>query len=178
MCGEEQIPALLFANDMVILAEGEEELRRGLGVLEEWCSEWAMKVNADKCGVMHIRSNGVKRTTFIFSVGGEGFKVVESYKCLGCRVNEHMDCREMVRERATAGRGALSAWLWRCRMSVREVRGKTFVKLMGQKCGEVVYKWLDCIEQVQLRAYRIFLGVGRLHAKTSVQIEEGSDRIG
>ena len=67
-CGEEQVPALLFADDMVILAEGEEELRRGLGVLEEWCSEWAMKVNADKCGVMHIRRNGVKRTTSIFSV--------------------------------------------------------------------------------------------------------------
>ena len=30
-CGEEQVPALLFADDMMILAEGEEELRRGLG---------------------------------------------------------------------------------------------------------------------------------------------------
>ena len=46
--------SLLFADDMVILAEEEEELRRGLGVLEEWCSEWAMKVNADKCGVIHM----------------------------------------------------------------------------------------------------------------------------
>ena len=35
-CGEEQVPALLFAADMEILAEGEEVLRRGLGVLEEW----------------------------------------------------------------------------------------------------------------------------------------------
>ena len=97
-CGEEHVPALLFANDMVILAEGEEELRRGLGVLEEWCSEWAMKVNADKCGVMHVRRNGVKRTASLFSVGGERVKVVESYEYLDCIVNEHMDCREMVRE--------------------------------------------------------------------------------
>ena len=46
---------------------------------------------------------------------------------------------------------------------------------MGQKCGEAVrfYKGLDCIEQLQLRAYRIFLGVGRLHPKTSLQIEMG-----
>ena len=181
-CGEEQVPALLFADDMVILAEGEEELRRGMGVLEEWCSEWAIKVNADKCGVMHLRRNGVKRTTSLFSVGGERVKVVKSYKYLGCIVNEHMDCREMVRERATAGRGALSAWLWRCRMSVGEVRGKTFVKLMealvesASMYGAEVWgscKWLDCIDQVQLRAYRIFLGVGRLHPKTSLQIEMG-----
>ena len=66
------------------------------------------------CGVMHIRRNVVKRTTSIFSVGGERVKVAESYKYLGCIVNEHiyMDCRE----RAMAGRGALSAWLWRCRV--------------------------------------------------------------
>ena len=59
---------------MVTVAEGEEEL----GVLEEWCSEWAMKVNADKCGVMHLRRNGVKRTTSLFSVGGERVKVVKA----------------------------------------------------------------------------------------------------
>ena len=123
-CRVEQVPALLFADDMVILAEGEEELRRGLGVLEEWCSEWAMKVNADKCGVMHIRRNGVKRTAsmHILSIGGERVKVVEGYKYLGCIVTEHMDFREMVRERAAVGRGALSVWLWRCRVSVGEVR--------------------------------------------------------
>ena len=55
-----------------------------------------MKVNADKCVVMHIRRNGVKRATFIFSVDGERVKVVESYKFLGHMVNKHMDCREMV----------------------------------------------------------------------------------
>ena len=64
---------------MVTVAEGEEELRRGLGVFEEWCSEWAMKVNADKCGIMHARRNGVKKSTSIFSVGGERLKVLESY---------------------------------------------------------------------------------------------------
>ena len=61
---------------MVILAEGE-GLKRGLGVLEEWHSEWAIKMNSDKCDAMH-RRNGVKRTTTIFSVGGERGKVVES----------------------------------------------------------------------------------------------------
>ena len=106
---------------MVILAEGEIELRRGLGVLEEWCSEGTMKVNADTCGVLHIRRNGVKRITSLFSVSGERVKVVESYKYLSCIVNEHMDCREMVTVRATVRRSALSAWLWRCRMSVGEV---------------------------------------------------------
>ena len=39
-------------------------------MLDEWCREWGMKVNADKCEVMHIRRRGIKRTTAAFSVGG------------------------------------------------------------------------------------------------------------
>ena len=38
----------------------------------------------------------------------------------------NMDCREMVRDRATTGIGVLC----RCRMSMGEMRGKIFVKLM------------------------------------------------
>ena len=81
-----------------------------------------------------------------------------------------------------AGRRALSACLWRWRVSVGEVRDKTFVNLMealvesALMYGAVVWgscKWLDCIEQIQLRVYRIFLGVGRLPPKTSLQIEKG-----
>ena len=42
---------------------------------------------------------------------------------------------------------------------------------MGQNCGEAASGLIYSIDQVQLRAYRIFLGVGRLHPKTSLQIE-------
>ena len=52
------------------------------------------------------------------------------------------------------------------------MRGKAFVKLMKALVesavmywAEVVgrYRWLDCIEQLQLRAYRILQGVGRVY---------------
>ena len=44
---------------------------------------------------------------------------------------------------------------------------------MGQKCGEAVSGLIYSTDQVQLRDYRIFLGVGRLHPKTSLQVEMG-----
>ena len=65
-CGEERVPALLFADDMVILAEGEEELRRGLGVLKEWCSEWVMKVNADQMWCDAYKKKWCKENKFHF----------------------------------------------------------------------------------------------------------------
>ena len=86
-------------------------------------------------------------------------RVAQSYKYLGCTVIEHMDCREMVGERAKAGRGALGAWIWRCRVSVGEVKGRTFVKLLEALVGSVLmygaevwgcWRQLDYIEQIQL----------------------------
>ena len=76
----------------------------------------------------------------------------------------------------------MPAWLWRCSESVGEVKGRTFVKLLEALVGSVLmhgaevwgcYRQLDGIEQIQLRACRIILGVGRLHPKTSLQIEMG-----
>ena len=49
------IAALLYAEYAVIFAEDEELMRRGPDVLAEWCEEWSVKVNAEKCGVMHLR---------------------------------------------------------------------------------------------------------------------------
>ena len=121
-------------------------------MLQEWCEQWAIKVNVKKCGVMHIRKKEIKKTLKEFYVDGERIDVVEKYKYLGCTVNEHLECKGMIEERAMAGTRALSSWLRNCRAMVREVRGTTFRKLMealvktvllygSQKCGEVVEYW-------------------------------------
>ena len=61
-----------------------------------------------------------------------------------------------------------------------EVRGETFVKLMEMLVGSVLMYgaevWggggqLGPVEGVQMRAARIFLGVGRLHPLVSLQYE-------
>ena len=65
----------------------------------------------EKCGVMHMRRKGVRRTDKTFYVGGEEVRVVEEYKYLECVVNEHWQSVRMVEERAKAGEGALGDWL-------------------------------------------------------------------
>ena len=45
-----------------------------------------VKVNVEKCGVMHLRRKGVKRSEESFHVRGEEIKVMEEYKYLGCVV--------------------------------------------------------------------------------------------
>ena len=139
-----------------------------------------MKVNVEKCGVMHLRRKGVKRSDERFHVGGEEIKVMEEYKYLGCVVDEYLSNVRMVEERAKAGAKALSDWLRWCRATVGEVKGATFVRLLEMLVELVllygVEAWgcrgqLDAVENVQMRAARIFLGVGRRHPLVSLQFE-------
>ena len=155
-------------------------MKRGLKVLAEWCREWADEVNVEKSGVMHMRRRGIKRTGETFFVNDEEIKVVTEYKYLGCVVNEQLNCSRMVEEKANAGAKALSDWLRRCRVTVGDLRGKTFLKLLEMLVDSVLLYgaevWGSCrqlapIERIQLRAARIFLGVGRLHPKVSLQFE-------
>ena len=182
MCRGQLVSALLYADDAVIFAEDEELMRRGLDILDEWYEEWLVKVNVEKCGAMHLRRKGVKRSDERFHVRGKEIKVMEEYKYLGCVVDEHLSNVRMVEERAKARAKALSDWLRRCRATVGEVTGATltFVRLMEMLVESVllhgVEAWgcggqLDAVENLQMRAARIFLGVGRRHSLVSLQFE-------
>ena len=37
-------------------------MRLGLDVLMGWCRVWSVEVNGEKCGAMHMKRKGVKRT--------------------------------------------------------------------------------------------------------------------
>ena len=86
----------------------------------------------------------------------------------------------MIEERAMAGTRALSSWLRSCRAMVREVRGTTFRKLMETLVETVLLygaeAWggsriLEPVEQLQMRAAWIFLGMERLHPRVSLPFE-------
>ena len=60
-------------------------------------------------------------------------------KYLGCVIDEHLQGTRMVEERGKAGARALSDWLRRCRATVGEVRGATFVRLMESLIESVLW---------------------------------------
>ena len=176
-CGEEKVPGLLFADDTCLLAPDEAGLKKSMDVLVEWCKEWGVKINVAKCGIMHIRKKNVPRCEVKYEVDGEAIPMVSSYKYLGCVVDEHMDLKEMVEDKAEAGRRALGACLLRCRSEIGDVAIGIFRKLMESLVkSSMLYGaeiWgccrnLESIEQVQLRAFRMFFGVGILHPKASL----------
>ncbi len=59
---------LLFADDIVILAEDEIKLQILLDFTNEWRKKWRMKINIDKTKVIHFRKkNSTKITDLTFN---------------------------------------------------------------------------------------------------------------
>ena len=113
-----------------------------------------------------------------YLVDGEVIPMVSSYKYSGCTVNEHLELKEMVEEKAAAGRRALGAWMHRCKTEVGDVGVSTFKKLMSALVDSVMLygveiwgctRGLEAIEQVQMRAFLMFFGVGILHPKVELE---------
>ena len=105
-CGGETIPGLLFADDTCLVASEALGLKKSLDVLVEWCKEWGVNVNVAKSGIMHIRSEKAERCRVTYKLDGETIPMVSSYKYLGCVVDEFLELKEMMEDKAEAGRRA------------------------------------------------------------------------
>ena len=58
-CRDQLILALLYADDLVMFTEDDEMMGRALEKLDERYTEWAVRVNVGKCGIMQVRKKGV-----------------------------------------------------------------------------------------------------------------------
>ncbi len=56
------ISILAFADDIVIIAQNENELQDILHYVEKWCKKWRLKINVDKTNVVHFRGKHTKLT--------------------------------------------------------------------------------------------------------------------
>ena len=171
-CGSDTIPGLLFADDTALLAHDEDSLRKSLNCLVEWCEEWGVGINVSKCGIMHMRKKGAVRSKMSYSIGGEELPLVTNYKYLGCTVVEHLDLDDMVEDKGVDGKKALGAWFQRGNVEMGGVEVGTFKRLMSSivestmMYGAEVWgcnRNVETLQQVQLKAARLFFGVGTRH---------------
>ena len=117
-----------------------------------------------------------------YSIGGEDLPFVSNYKYPGCTVNEHLDLDDMVKDKGVDGKKALGAWFQRCNVEMGGVEVRTFKKLMSSivestmMYGAEVWgcnRNVETLQQVQLKAARLFFGVGTCHPRVSLLWELG-----
>ena len=82
---------LLYADDIVCLAETEMDLQELLLIVETWCRKWRLEVNLSKTNVMHVRNKRKSQSKFTFFFNCRTIEYCKSYKYLGTTINEFLD---------------------------------------------------------------------------------------
>jgi hypothetical protein len=78
---------LLFADDMVILANSPEDLQASLNKLFEYCSKWGLEVNTDKTKIMVFRNRGPLKNNEKWYYNDNSLETVENFNYLGVVFN-------------------------------------------------------------------------------------------
>jgi hypothetical protein len=79
--GDLRIPVLLFADDMVLMGDGEEELERIVAKVKDYCEELRLEVNVSKSKEIVVSQNGEKVAKVKY--GEEELECVNQYVYLG-----------------------------------------------------------------------------------------------
>ena len=81
--GDNIVSILMYADDIVLVAETEASLQIMLNTLYEWCSTWGLVNNNNKSAVVHFRSSSTEITQHEFVCGSEIINIAKSYTYLG-----------------------------------------------------------------------------------------------
>ena len=78
---------LLYADDIVLLADNENELQDMLDILNNCCVSNNISANVTKSNVVHFRPYLISRANFRFTCGKSDLQIIDKYKYLGLALN-------------------------------------------------------------------------------------------
>ena len=175
--GDHNVAILLYADDIAILAETENELQEMLDIVKDWCAKWRMQVSMDKTQVVHFRHRRAQPTEYTFNFNGEALERVSSYKYLGCTIDEFLRSEITGNELAEGACRALGKVLSKFYQN-KGLGYKTFTKLyetcvMDYSSGVWGFSSIDSLDRIHERAMRCYLGVNKYAAKCGIEGDVG-----
>ena len=162
------VNVLMYADDIVLLAESEAGLQSLLDIVNLWCSRWRLDVNLLKTNVMHVRKQQKQRSLFPFHLGTKLVAYCDSYKYLGVTVTEHLNFEKTVEILCESANRALGYIVTKMikngglPLSVFKILYESCVCSVSDYGGEVIgFHEYEALEKIHNRAARSFLGVTR-----------------
>lgn len=95
----DEVKLLAFADDIVVLAEEEEELKRTAKVLIEEAQRVGLRINQDKTECMIVTRHNKEETEGVLAIEDMEFRKTRSFKYLGSTVNTNNNMEEEVMNR-------------------------------------------------------------------------------
>ena len=176
----DNISILMYADDLVFLAESESDLQMMLDTLNEWCITWGMNVNEQKTKVMHFRKKGKACTKVNFNCGNKTIDVCSQYKYLGLMIDEYLDYNVTAKHVSKSAHRALGLLIAKDKAQggfsydiftrLYDVMVNSIIEYGAAIWGQKSY---SCINAVQNRASRYFLGLGKRAPNLATQGDIG-----
>ena len=102
---------LMYADDIVILADDINIMQNMITKLEEYCYIWNLKVNLEKSEIMIFRKGGRIARNENWRLNGENIKIVSDYKYLGVILTPKMNfCKHIDNRNNLAKSSINTAW--------------------------------------------------------------------
>ena len=127
------VSILLYADDVVIISDNEEDMQAMLDHVNSWCSKWRLLVNNSKSKIIHFRKEISTRSVFEFHIGEHTIDYVDKYKYLGVVFNEFLDfsvVSETLSQAASRALGALNSKF----KVLKNVGFESYTKLYNASC--------------------------------------------
>ncbi len=167
---------LLYADDIVLIAENEQDLQSMLNITHQWCKKWRLSVNDAKSKIMHFRKSRKLRSSYRFHLGSTNLDYVKEYKYLGLVLNEHLNYKETVDILAKAAGRALGSCISKFK-TLRNMEYKTYTTIFDTCINPIMnygsevwgYKDYPACNNIQMRAMKFFLGVHRYSPNVGVR---------
>jgi hypothetical protein len=169
---------LLYADDIVLLAESEPDLQLLLFLVENWCKKWRLEVNLSKTNILHIRTKRKQQSKFMFLFNKKPVVYCKHYTYLGVTLNEFLDYDFTCQVQADSAGRALSAIVTKMiknggfPFSVYSILYDACVTSISDYGGEITgFNEYASSLSLHLRAIRAFIGVPKNATKPAVLSE-------
>ena len=176
----ENVSILLYADDIVLLSENEDNLQFMLNELNSWCAINNMSINCSKSNIIHFRPLCIPRSEFVFKCGVNDIKLTDKYVYLGLTLTEFLDYNvtaKIVAQSAGRALGILIAKYKALGGMPFDVFTKLFDSLVWSviSYGAAIWgtKSYSCINAIQNRAMRFYLGTGKYTPTAAVYGDMG-----
>ena len=178
--GCEKVACLAYADDIALLAETEQDLQNLLDITFEWCEAWHMKINTLKTKIMHFRQTSARATNFIFKIDNCPVDIVPTYKYLELMLSYNLDFKvtaELVAKSAHRALGLLivkskahGGMPFNCFKKLYDALVQPIINYGASIWGASEF---SCINSVQNKACKFFLGIGKYAPNAAAQCDMG-----
>ena len=177
---DDSVSILLYADDIVLLSDNEEKLQTMLDCLNDWCHAWGLTINFNKSKAMHFRTPSASKTEYLFLCGDSHLELVTQYIYLGVLFTEHLNFMLMSKIAAQSASRALGLLIskdkafggmpFECFTKCYDATVQATIDYSAPLWGT---QSISCINAVQNRACRYFLGLGRYAPNAAVNGDMG-----